>query len=101
MVHNTPVRLSPSRTHEYRRGVLDSLAILAGFEIELTLPDGSRPDVARVSVQWSRVFLGDAKHSESPADEAVICRLRRYALWLRGTHTGSTDVLALCHRSGQ
>jgi hypothetical protein len=48
--------------HQYRSDMLETIAVLAGFHIEIIFPDGCRPDVARVSVTHG-VFLGDAKHS--------------------------------------
>lgn len=89
---------APSRLHEYRRTVLDTVAILAGFETPIPLPDGSRPDVARVAVARGAIFFGDAKYSEDADDSAVMARLRRYSLWM--PTRGWPGIFAVCHRPG-
>ena len=94
-------RRCPSSMHEYRRDVLDSIAILAGFEAAIALPDSSVPDVARVSLTAAAVFLGDAKHTEGPDDGASVARLSRYAAWLVRGNRPHYDILAVCHRAGQ
>ena len=40
----------PSRAHETWRNVLRTIAEVAGYQLRLTLPDGTRPDVLRVHV---------------------------------------------------
>ena len=80
--------------HELRREFLDSLAVLSGYAQELDggLPDGRRPDVLRIDLKRQRLFIGDAKDSESPKDLNAGVRLLAYFRWL------STHVVA---RSGR
>jgi hypothetical protein len=89
---------APSRLHEYRRTLLDTVAVLAGFEIRIPMPDGCRPDVARVALARDGVFFGDAKNSEDADDNASVARLRRYAFWM--PTGGAQAILAVCHRPG-
>jgi hypothetical protein len=96
-----PPRRCPTKMHEHRRDVLNSIAILAGFEVTIVLPDGCRPDVARASLEAKAVFLGDAKHTEGPDDLASLARLTRYAAWLVDGGRLHRGILAICHRSGQ
>lgn len=93
-------------SHESRRQFLDSLAVLIGCHEQLgaTLPDGLRPDVLRISTARRLLFLGEAKHSESPRNRYTVERLRSYVRWI-GSHldyAGEDDgpppsaVMAIC-----
>lgn len=68
--------------HRDRTRLLDTLALLAGFDASLaTLPDGRVPDVVRVSFRPAGLFIGDAKHADQPGSADTCLRLRRYACW--------------------
>ena len=86
--------------HESRRKVLDSLAILSGYPQEMYdgLPDGRRPDVLRLDAKQQRLFIGDAKDSESPSDLNTKVRLLAYFRWL-SVHViarGGCGTMAIC-----
>src|SRR2546426_6033017 len=72
-------------SHESRTQLLDSLAVLIGCREQLgsTLPDGLRPDVLRLDTTRRLLFLGEAKHSESPRNRYSIERLTKYVQWIR------------------
>lgn len=87
--------------HEDRRRALDALAVLAGFRRRLArLPDGTVPDVLRVDPPGRGLFVGDAKHSESPERVDTYLRLRGYACWIRARQSdvgrNGRATLALC-----
>lgn len=85
--------------HELRVDFLDALAILMGCEDALgaALPDGSRPDVLRVDSTRRVLFVGDAKHSESPGNRETQARLLRYMRWLSShVQGGGIGVFAVC-----
>ena len=91
----------PSRAHETRRVLLETIADAAGYRIEMSLPDGRLPDVLRLHVDRPGLFLGEAKHTEGPSDFSSIDRLRHYLGWLvplRQRDVGS--VLAVAHPRG-
>ena len=68
--------------HRERTRLLDSLALLAGFEARVAvLPDGRVPDVVRVAFRPPGLFIGDAKHADSPNSVESYLRLRRYLCW--------------------
>ena len=69
---------NPSRSHEERRGVLETIAEAAGYRLELHLPNDKRPDVLRLHVDRTGLFLGEAKHTEGPSDSCSVDRLRVY-----------------------
>ena len=46
----------PSRAHEARRVLLETIADAAGYRIEMSLPDGRRPDVLRVHVDRKQAY---------------------------------------------
>ena len=85
--------------HERKVEFLDALAVLAGCEETMggALPNGSRPDVLRLDSRRRILFIGDAKHSESPKDRETQARLLGYARWL-STHvrSGGAGVFAVC-----
>ena len=68
----------PSRSHEVRRVLLQTIAEVAGYRLGLTLPNGRRPDVLRLHVNRPALFLGEAKHTEGPSNVCSIDRLRAY-----------------------
>lgn len=72
----------PSRSHEVRRVLLETVADVAGYRLEFRLPDGKRPDVLRLHVDRAGLFLGEAKHTEGPFETCSVDRLRAYLDWL-------------------
>lgn len=68
----------PSRTHETRRRLLETIAGTAGYRLDMYLPDGRRPDVLRLHVDRPGLFLGEAKHTEGPSDLDSTDRIRHY-----------------------
>ena len=85
--------------HESRVEFLDALAVLMGCEGALggELPDGRRPDVLRFDQGRRVLFVGDAKHSESPGNRETQARLHRYLKWM-SSHVGSggDGIFAVC-----
>jgi hypothetical protein len=94
------VTLVPVEDHASRTLVLDTLAVLLGYHVdEARFPDDSIPDVLRVNPIERGLFVGDAKHSESPRCVATALRFRRYLKWVRAHRAaaGAGDALvALC-----
>jgi hypothetical protein len=67
----------PSEEHQRRVALLDCLARLSGHHRQARVRDGLlRPDVLRRCP--GRVFIGEAKHSESPRDADAVLRLTNY-----------------------
>lgn len=88
-----------SSRHEQGTAFLNALATLVGCHasLEAGLPDGLA-DVIRLDLSAGRLFVGDAKHSESPASIHTQGRLLNYLRWF-GTHlrSGRGDgVFAIC-----
>ena len=87
----------PGPVHEGRVRMLDALATLAGFLTEVPgLPDGRTPDVVRMCTRRRGLFLGEAKASESPGDQAVLARLARYVAWWQGAGRRGPALLVVC-----
>ena len=89
-----------SESHEYRARFLEALATLVGCQESFggELPDGRRPDVMRIDSAHNVLFLGEAKHSESPGNVATRARLQKYLLWL-STHVlrrEGVGIFAVC-----
>ncbi len=87
-------------THEQRVAFLGTLADLMGCNEVFggEFPDGRRPDVLRTDSRLSVLFVGDAKHTESPGNLETQIRLQTYMRWLaafveRGAGIG---IFALC-----
>ena len=92
---------TPSRTHEARRVLLETIADAAGYRLALRLPDGRRPDVLRLHVDQTGLFLGEAKHTEGPYDLDSADRLRHYLGWLAAPSQRAVgSVLAVAHPCG-
>lgn len=90
--------------HDKKAKLLDDLAILLGCESCLCsgFPDGRRPDVLRVDVARQILFIGDAKHTETPRCEMTRLRLCSYLHWLLA-HVRSAPrigIFALCFAEG-
>jgi hypothetical protein len=69
---------APSVTHERVRDDLNTLALLAGYGVPLVFPVSLIPDVARIDPRRLRVFVGDAKHTETPNNYETRRRLAQY-----------------------
>lgn len=85
--------------HERRVEFLDTLAILVGCEGTLggELPDGRRPDVIRYTPERRVLFIGDAKHWESPGNRETQARLLSYVRWMSAhVQSGGVGVFAMC-----
>lgn len=89
---------APGATHERLRLDLDALAILSGHGQTLHLVDWLRPDVARCDLASFRLFVGDAKDTEAPADTETLRRLRAYlAVAGRAARLGWDATFAVAH----
>ena len=91
----------PSRSHEVRRVLLETIADAAGYRLKSRFPDGKRPDVLRLHVNRTGLFLGEAKHTEGPTESCSVDRLRVYLDWLVPLcrqNVGS--LLAIAHPRG-
>ena len=94
-------RNNPSHAHEKRRVLLRTIAELAGYKLEMSLPDGKRPDVLRLHVGRLGLFVGEAKHTEGPSDFSSVDRLRQYLDWLLLLYQeGVGSILAIAHPCG-
>ena len=69
---------NPSRAHELRCVVLETIAEAAGYRLKIRFRDRRRPDVLRLHLDRAGLFLGEAKHTEGPSDPCSIDRLRVY-----------------------
>ncbi len=90
---------TPQAAHKSRVAFLETLADLTGCDLALggALPDGTRPDVLRVDSRRRVVFIGDAKHSESPGNKETQARLLGYLRWiLPHVGSGGVGVFAVC-----
>jgi hypothetical protein len=87
----------PGPLHEERVRTLEALATLAGFLTEIpVLPDGRMPDVVRMCTRRRGLFLGEAKASESPGDQAALARLFRYVAWWQRVGRRGPALLVVC-----
>jgi hypothetical protein len=86
--------------HGSRTQFLDVLAVLTGCRLRLqALPDGHRPDVMRYDRERNRLFLGEAKETETPGNSETRIRLLTYLRWMRAylSEPSRTAVLAICY----
>lgn len=70
--------------HNCKVEFITTLAELLGCRGQMgnEFPDGRRPDVLRIDLRRCILFVGDAKHTESPGCKATQSRLREYLHWL-------------------
>jgi hypothetical protein len=93
--------IETAHDHASRTSVIETLAGLLGFHGQELhyLPDGARPDVLRFDVHGRGLFVGDAKHTESPGSVATALRFRRYMRWIRAHQrapTAGVAIVVLC-----
>lgn len=69
---------NPSDCHERRRVLLEAVADIAGYSLDFRFLNGKRPDVLRLHLNRSGIFLGEAKHTEQPSNLDSTDRLRIY-----------------------
>jgi hypothetical protein len=93
--------MTPS--HRARAQFLRDLAVLIGCSaaLEVQLPDGCQPDVFATNPRRDLLFLGEAKHSESPSNRAACYRLARYVGWAGAfaRRAAGRAMVAVCHGS--
>jgi hypothetical protein len=86
--------------HDLRAQFLDELAVLTGCREALSggFPDGKRPDVLRANLSRGILFIGEAKHSESPGCSATQARLFEYLRWMsiHVSERSRTGIFAIC-----
>lgn len=82
---------APTPAHERRRATLEAVALLLGYVTPATLP-GLLPDV--LLSRGSKLFLGEAKATETPGSAAAHERLSRYVRHLHRRQRG--ELLVLC-----
>ncbi len=86
--------------HNKREDFLNNLAIILGCyeSFGSELPDGKRPDVIRFNSSKRILFIGDAKHTETPNNGACRKRLMNYLLWFSShlSKVGRVGIFAIC-----
>lgn len=81
--------------HDRKVRFLEALATLLGCRETLRwLPDGLCPDVVRLDTRRGTLFMGDAKHTETPGCKETQTRLLRYLTWF-AAHTGA-GIFGIC-----
>lgn len=89
--------MSPSLVHEDRVALLDQLSHLVGCTAPCTVGLGLKPDVLRSHPSLRLLFLGEAKHCETPGNAETQRRLRLYLRALRSLQRhGFASRVALC-----
>lgn len=89
---------APGERHEQRARVLEACADLSGHCSPCRLSADDLPDLVRADVRSRRLFVGDAKNTESPGGKRTQARLFSYARALRPWLAGGFAVrLAVCH----
>ena len=69
--------------HEKRVAILGALANLTGCKQRVSrLPDGRIPDVLQINSESNALFVGDAKHTETPGNVETRLRLLGYLHWI-------------------
>ncbi len=58
--------------------MLETIADAAGYSLRFHFPDKKRPDVLRLHLDRTGLFLGESKHTEGPFDLCSVDRLRVY-----------------------
>lgn len=88
----------PSPRHESRVDILNAVAVLAGFTAPSRIADDLTPDVVRLDLRHRRLFVADAKETETPGTRHTQDRLSAYVVavkaWLLAEYTVR---LAICH----
>jgi hypothetical protein len=93
------ISTSSTMDHEKRVAILGALANLTGCKQRVSrLPDGRIPDVLQVNSESNALFIGDAKHTETPGNVETRIRLFGYLRWVAlhsGRDRNSSAVFAL------
>lgn len=96
--------MAPTSKHEARRDLLEAIAILAGYTLQVPagLLGGREPDVVRFHPRHRSLFIGEAKDTESPLTTSSRIRLLVYMRWFAAevTRNGSDGLFMLCVGSG-
>jgi hypothetical protein len=89
--------------HDQNVTVLNTLSLLLGCysDFFIEFPDGKRPDVLRYDAKKKRLFIGDAKNTETPKNKNTQKRLYSYLLWLSAyvSKPGRQAIFAICFRN--
>lgn len=100
--HAVAVSMQKLELHDRNVSTLNTLAVLLGCYSDFftELPDGKRPDVLRYDSSKRRLFIGDAKNTETPRNRDTQKRLFSYMLWLSAyvSKPGRQAVFAICFR---
>src|SRR5690349_11778010 len=89
---------APSALHEGRVAVLETLADLAGYTTHVNLGSHAIPDLSRIHRCDPRLFVADAKATESPSCTSTRYRLSRYAAMIKDWSRRGFEVdVALAH----
>lgn len=89
---------APGQDHEARAALLDACALLTGHTARTRLSLRDVPDVVRTDPARARLFVGDAKDTETPGCAATARRLGSYARSAAAWSSAGWSVrLALCH----
>lgn len=92
---------SPSAAHEWRVELLATVAMLSGCRRRVTLDKGMSPDVAAADDTGRRLFVADAKATETAGCSATSRRLRRYLRAISSWRAFGYDArFALCAERG-
>lgn len=84
--------------HDRKVRFIETIAVLSGCRETLHwLPDGLCPDVVRLDTNRGILFIGDAKHTETPGGKDTQTRLLRYLNWF-AAHTGVGIFVICCER---
>ena len=93
--------MAPSAPHEARVELLATAAILSGCRSPVLVESGLRPDVAVADHPGRRLFVGNAKATETSACAATGRRLRRYLRAISPWRANGYHVrLVLCVEKG-
>ncbi|GAA4534847.1 hypothetical protein GCM10023096_82560 [Nonomuraea ferruginea] len=88
----------PSPQHETRVDILNAVAVLAGYTVPSRITDDLTPDVVRLDLRHRRLFVADAKETETPGTRHTQDRLRAYMVAMRAWLLAEYTVrLAICH----
>ncbi|GAB3332593.1 hypothetical protein GCM10027452_05900 [Micromonospora halotolerans] len=88
----------PSGPHESRVEILATVAVLAGYTAPSQIAADLTPDVVRLDLRYRRLFVADAKETETPGTRHTQERLRAYVIAAKAWLSARYSVrLAVCH----